>query len=658
MRTIKIPVGVGNAGDINIGRRGENGVTAVVFDVSQMVKTYGAGTAVLMARRPGDTSAYPVPAVQSGDTVTWTVSDTDTSNDGRGTAELFWYIGSNLAKSVVFSTSVYKDIGVPVGEAPDPYETWLDTLTELAAETQGAAASITGMTAEAETLEPGSAATASYADGVLTLGIPAGPAGTSDYADLTNKPQIEGVTLIGNKTAADLGLAKSSDIPTSGVIPAASSATPEALGTASTGSSDSYARGDHVHPMPSAADVGALPDDTNIPAVAQPFSTSASYTEGEYCEYGGATCRFIADKAAGAFDPTKVVVVYIANDVWALSQRPSGSGLSAEVKAALLACFRHVAWADDDGQDYYDALETALYPPADVASISAVYIQIGTVYDTDTLDSLRSDLVVTATYTDSSTATVTTYTLSGTLAAPTSTITVSYGGKTTTFSVSVTSQYGGYVEHGLLMLLDGIANGANGTHASTISTLVDQSGNGHNWETNTGTVTATAKALVFDGAADLKGTGWSEGMTEPKTVEVVVNVTNPATTQCIIAGVAQADGVRGTSVGSLCVKANSILHETGGAKGCLAVASGTHTYSFVNNNGTWEGYIDGVLTSFGATTSSWDSGAKRLGGFSNNSGTSSEYRFTGSIYSLRMYSDALTASEIAANRSNDAARFS
>ena len=73
-----------------------------------------------------------------------------------------------------------------------------------------------------------------------------------------------------------------------------------------------------------------------------------------------------------------------------------------------------------------------------LSSISAVYTQSGTVYDTDTLDSLKSDLVVTAIYSDSSTETVTTYTLSGTLAVGTSTITVAYGGKTTTFNVTVT----------------------------------------------------------------------------------------------------------------------------------------------------------------------------------------------------------------------------
>lgn len=41
-----------------------------------------------------------------------------------------------------------------------------------------------------------------------------GEGGTSNYADLTNKPQINGVTLVGNKKLADLGIAAAADIPT------------------------------------------------------------------------------------------------------------------------------------------------------------------------------------------------------------------------------------------------------------------------------------------------------------------------------------------------------------------------------------------------------------------------------------------------------------
>lgn len=75
-----------------------------------------------------------------------------------------------------------------------------------------------------------------------------------------------------------------------------------------------------------------------------------------------------------------------------------------------------------------------------VSSISAVYTQSGTVYDTASLDSLKTDLVVTATFNDSSTGVIDAadYTLSGTLTEGTSTITVAYGGKTATFNVTVT----------------------------------------------------------------------------------------------------------------------------------------------------------------------------------------------------------------------------
>lgn len=80
---------------------------------------------------------------------------------------------------------------------------------------------------------------------------------------------------------------------------------------------------------------------------------------------------------------------------------------------------------------------TATAAAAPLVSITATYTQSGTVYDTDSLDSLKADLVVTANYDNGTSETVTTYTLSGTLAEGTSTITVSYGGKTTTFNVTV-----------------------------------------------------------------------------------------------------------------------------------------------------------------------------------------------------------------------------
>lgn len=131
---------------------------------------------------------------------------------------------------------------------------------------------------------------------------------------------------------------------------------------------------------------------------------------------------------------------------WEFGEAGGGSGLTSDIKQALLQLAAKVAYVDDDGQDYYDDLHDALYT---LVSISAVYTQSGTVYISDSLDSLKADLVVTALYDDQSTETITNYTLSGTLTAGTSTITVSYSGKTTTFNVFVTanplpSGYTGY----------------------------------------------------------------------------------------------------------------------------------------------------------------------------------------------------------------------
>lgn len=116
-----------------------------------------------------------------------------------------------------------------------------------------------------------------------------------------------------------------------------------------------------------------------------------------------------------------------------------GSGLTDDVKQALLDCFENVAWINKQGQSYYNALYAALYPPSNLVSISATFNQgSAVIYDTDPLNTLKQYLTVTAHYDDSTTGVVTNYTLSGTMAAGTSTITVLYNGKSTNFTVTVT----------------------------------------------------------------------------------------------------------------------------------------------------------------------------------------------------------------------------
>lgn len=112
-------------------------------------------------------------------------------------------------------------------------------------------------------------------------------------------------------------------------------------------------------------------------------------------------------------------------------------GIPEAVKESLLQLVRHVAYVDDQGQSYYDALEMALYGD-EVASLSAVYSPGSfKVYDSDSLDVMQPYLTVTAHYYSGDTETVQGYQLSGTLVEGTQTITVSYMGKTTTFTVTV-----------------------------------------------------------------------------------------------------------------------------------------------------------------------------------------------------------------------------
>lgn len=122
-----------------------------------------------------------------------------------------------------------------------------------------------------------------------------------------------------------------------------------------------------------------------------------------------------------------------------VKRNTGGSGLTDAVKVALLTLAQKVAYTDQNGQIYYDALYSALYPPTSVTSISAVFNpRDHVIYDSDPIDTLRQYLSVVAVYDDGHSSVVTTYTLSGVLIEGTSTITVSYDGKSDDFSVEVT----------------------------------------------------------------------------------------------------------------------------------------------------------------------------------------------------------------------------
>lgn len=118
----------------------------------------------------------------------------------------------------------------------------------------------------------------------------------------------------------------------------------------------------------------------------------------------------------------------------------TGSGMTATVKNAFLECFANVAWATAKGQACYDKLKTALNESVGEIKLSSITAtcsetaQIGTA-------AIDLDIVVTAVYSDGSSAQVTGWTTSGTVVEGTNTFVVSYGGKNTTVTVTGVDLY-------------------------------------------------------------------------------------------------------------------------------------------------------------------------------------------------------------------------
>lgn len=132
MNTVKVE----NCKTLFIGRRGENEVTEVVFDFTEWQEQFGTGVIDLYVKRSVDFDAYPVVLSVDGTVATWLVTAADTDVVGSGKIEFVYTVDQKVAKSAIFPFYVGEDIGQASSEPPDPYESWIETLTELGTETQ------------------------------------------------------------------------------------------------------------------------------------------------------------------------------------------------------------------------------------------------------------------------------------------------------------------------------------------------------------------------------------------------------------------------------------------------------------------------------------------------------------------------------------------
>lgn len=98
-------------GKIVLGRRGENGVTDVIFDFSEIEKEFGEGTPVLYVRRVGDAEARKIKiGISNMKRAYWTITEHDTAIAGIGAAEFRYHTKEGQTFKALYETAVLRDV--------------------------------------------------------------------------------------------------------------------------------------------------------------------------------------------------------------------------------------------------------------------------------------------------------------------------------------------------------------------------------------------------------------------------------------------------------------------------------------------------------------------------------------------------------------------
>lgn len=296
MRTVTVTPGE----MIPLGHQYDNDATTVIFPssiINEFIDRFGSsGTFGIWYRRSGDTLGYPIgnPLVQfSANRITWLLTETELANPGASQIQLRYVIDEVCVMSQIYNGFVSDSIDIG-SDIPEPMEAWADAIVEAAS----TAANLSGLT-DVSLSSPTDGQVLKY-DSNTGKWINASGSASYSLNDLTNvdvSNPSNGQVLKYNSTAqkwenanesggggggadelndlSDVSLSSVADnqflrydsssskwVNESVTIPSAVSpytSNPAALGaSASPGSSSDYSRGDHVHPKPSAADIGAI----------------------------------------------------------------------------------------------------------------------------------------------------------------------------------------------------------------------------------------------------------------------------------------------------------------------------------------------------------------------------------------------------------------
>jgi hypothetical protein len=447
---------------IELGYQYDNYATEVVFPsdiVAPFITNFGSsGIFAIWYRRSGDSLGYPIgdPLVtfdSSNNTITWQVVEADTANPGTAQVQLRYIIDEVCVMSQMF-TGVVSD-SVDVGTTvPEPMEQWADAIlngsqagsiiTEVqdirlgydGTEYPSAGDAVRSQIVQA--MENGGGLSNDVKDALLQLAQKVAyidEDGQTYYDDLHDAlyPAATGVTLSasswGSNTIGETYQLRATVAPSgwSGTVVWSSSNTSVAT-VSQTGLVTVVGYGLCI--ISATADSVSAPCRVSVTQLSVK-SLTAVFNQGNNKIYNTDDFeteikKYLTVTATMSDDSTQVLPssAYGVNTTYLEGASTGSAQATYNQKTSEWFSFNVTEW---------------------LTSITAVYTQSGTVYDTDSLDSLKSDLVVTANYEDGTSATVSDYTLSGTLAEGTSTITVSYGGKTATFNVTVSKFVNGLV---------------------------------------------------------------------------------------------------------------------------------------------------------------------------------------------------------------------
>ena len=121
----------------NIGYLGENEHRVIWFaESAPLLKMYPDATITVLHQRKGDNVAYPVASeyvsIANG-FVEWTIQSGDVAIAGQGQCEIVFSLNGVIAKTLIYTTLTQPSLD-GAGEAPDPVQDWMTSITDQIAQ--------------------------------------------------------------------------------------------------------------------------------------------------------------------------------------------------------------------------------------------------------------------------------------------------------------------------------------------------------------------------------------------------------------------------------------------------------------------------------------------------------------------------------------------